>query len=364
MILFAGGPPPDRPDRPVLLHMHLVRQACARDVLDRTIESAAFNPIIVATGDTVFANSIGQLPITVDFDRPGGSFHFGRRLWELIERYQLDRVLYTGGAAAPLLRVDDWQAIATAGWQHTDAVVANNINSTDWAVITPAAAIAHWVDRLPTDNALGWVLAYESGLKPIGWAASPATRLDIDVPVDAQIAVQHPACGPRLKELVAQLPWQDDRLRAVRQLLRTPASRLILAGRVPSWAWAQVEKHVQCWTRVYSEERGMRAAGRLSAGQVRSLLNDYMQVMGLPRFVEELSSLADAMLWDTRVVWAARGLWPTEADRYAADLSLIDEIADPFLREFAQALATATIPIVTGGHTLVSGGLWALLESL
>ena len=361
LILFAGGP---QPDRPVLLHMHSARQACARDVLDRVIASAAFDPIIVATGDTAFAHSIGQLPVTLDLDRPDNTFHFGQRLLELIERFQLSRFLYMGGAAAPLLPTTELQLIAEVAQQHTNAVVANNINSTDWAVITPADAIARWADRLPNDNALGWVLTYEGGLKPIGWAASPATRLDVDVPIDAQIAVQHTACGPRLKEIVAQLPWSGDRLQAAQQVLRTPGARLILAGRVPSWAWAQVEKSVQCWTRVYSEERGMRAAGRLSTGQVRSLLNDHLQAVGLTRFVDELCSLADAMLWDTRVVWAANGLWPSEADRYAADLGLIDEIEDSFLREFTQALAEAAIPIVTGGHTLVSGGLWTLLESL
>ena len=361
LILFAGGP---QPDRPVLFQMHLARQACARDILDRVIESAAFSPIIVATGDTAFANTIGQLPVTIDLDRPAELFHFGRRLAELIERFQLDRVLYTGGAAAPLLRVDEWQAIAAAAQQQTNTVLANNINSSDWAMITPASAIAQWVERLPNDNALGWVLTYEGGLKPIGWTASPAMRLDIDVPIDAQIAVQHPACGPHLKEVMVHWPWQAVHLQAAMQVLRTPASRLILAGRVPSWAWAQVEKHVQCWTRVYSEERGMRAAGRLSAGQVRSLLNDHLHAVGLTRFVDGLCSLADAMLWDTRVLWAANGLWPSEADRYAADLGMIDEIEDSFLREFTQALAEATIPIVTGGHTLVSGGLWALLESL
>ena len=153
-----------------------------------------------------------------------------------------------------------------------------------------------------------------------------------------------------------------DRLRAAREVLKTPATRVILAGRVPSWALAQMEKSTQCWTRVYSEERGMRAAGRLGAGQVRSLLNDHLQAVGLERFIAELSSMADAILWDTRVLWAARGVWPTEVERYAADLGMVECIADPFLRDFTQAINEAPIPIVTGGHALVSGGLWTLLE--
>jgi hypothetical protein len=242
-------------------------------------------------------------------------------------------------------------------------VIANNIHSTDWAAVAPAAVIADWVDRLSVDNGLGWVLSNDAGLTAMTWPASPATRLDIDVPIDAQIAALHPACGPKLGRVMTDLAWNDARLRAAREVISTRASRLTLIGRVPAWAWSQLEKSAQCWTRVFSEERGMRAAGRLGTGQVRSLLNNHLDAVGLTKFVAELSDMTDAILWDTRVLWAARNLWPSDIDRYAADLGLVDFIEDPFIRAFTQAINDAPIPIVTGGHALVSGGLWALLES-
>jgi hypothetical protein len=361
LIIFAGGPPPDH----ALLHaMQQVRYACAIDLVQRALDAACFEPIVLVTNDRAWANSIGDRPVTIDLDDDRGPFHFGRRLSEVIERYQLERVLYMGAASAPLLPVADLQQIADRV-RHTDRVViANNINSTDWAAINPATIVREWIDRLPSDNSLGWVLSHDAGLTPIAWSPSPATRLDIDVPIDAQIATLHSQCGPQLRCVIQDLQWSTDRLRAAREVLKTPATRVILAGRVPSWAMAQMEKSTQCWTRVYSEERGMRAAGRLGAGQVRSLLNDHLQAVGLDRFIAYLSSMADAILWDTRVLWAARSVWPTEAERYAADLGMVDCIADPFLRDFTQALNEAPIPIVTGGHSLVSGGLWTLLESM
>jgi hypothetical protein len=300
----------------------------------------------------------------VDLDRDDDSFHFGRRLADLIARFESTRVLYMGAASAPLLTVADLARLAETARQRDRAVIANNINSSDWAAITPATIVREWIDRLPSDNSLGWVLSHDAGLEPIGWPPSPATRLDLDVPIDAQIAVRHANCGPRVRAAVMQLPWDDRRLRTACEVLKTRASRVILAGRVPSWSVAQMEKTVQCWTRVYSEERGMRAAGRLGAGQVRSLLNDHLHAVGLPRFMADLCSMADAMLWDTRVLWAANGVWPSEEDRYAADLGLVEAISDPFIRELTQAVLDAPIPIVTGGHALVSGGLWALLESI
>lgn len=361
LIIFAGGAPPTHP---LLQAMQQIRYACAVDLVQRALEAASFDPIVIVTNDRAWANSIADQPATIDLDDDTDRFHFGRRLAEVIDRYQLERVLYMGAASAPLLPSTDLQQIVEKVRHFERVVIANNINSTDWAAITPAMIVRDWVDRLPNDNSLGWVLSHDAGLTPIAWSPSPATRLDIDVPIDAQIAVLHPHCGSNLRAVVQALQWNDDRLRAAREVLKTPATRVILAGRVPSWAMAQMEKSTQCWTRVYSEERGMRAAGRLGAGQVRSLLNDHLQAVGLERFIAELSSMADAILWDTRVLWAARGVWPTEVERYAADLGMVDTITDPFLRDFTQALNEAPIPIVTGGHALVSGGLWTLLESM
>jgi hypothetical protein len=361
LIIFAGGA---LPDHPLLQTMQQIRYACAIDLMQRALEATCFKPIVIVTNDRVWASTIGDLPVTIDLDDDTDPFHFGRRLAEVIDRYRMERVLYLGAASAPLLSAADLQQIADRARQSDRVVIANNINSTDWAAINPALIVREWIDRLPTDNSLGWVLSHDAGLMPIAWAPSPATRLDVDVPIDAQLAVLHPQCGSNLRATVQALNWNTDRLQAAREVLQTPAARVILAGRVPSWAMAQMEKSTQCWTRVYSEERGMRAAGRLGTGQVRSLLNDHLQAVGLERFIAELSSMADAILWDTRVLWAARGIWPTEVERYAADLGLVNDIADPFLRDFTQALNEAPIPIVTGGHALVSGGLWTLLESM
>jgi hypothetical protein len=361
LVMFAGG---ERDTHPLLNDMQRLRQACARDALERAMAAQVYDPIIVATDDADWAGMLNDLPVSIDLDPTDRPFHFGRRLADTIELHHLQRVLYLGAASCPLLGVEQFRQIAAAACQHERAVIANNIHSTDWAAITPASIVTDWIDRLDHDNGLGWVLSNEAGLTPIAWPSSPATRLDIDVPIDAQIAALHPDCGPRLRRVVAELAWPDQRLVAAREVIRTRAARLTLIGRVPAWAWAHLEKSAQCWGRVYSEERGMRAAGRLGAGQVRSLLNEHLRGVGLQRCMADLCSMTDAILWDTRVLWAAQGVWPGEIDRYAADLGLVDTIEEPFIREFTQAVIDAPIPIVTGGHALVSGGLWTLLDSM
>ena len=59
---------------------------------------------------------------------------------------------------------------------------------------------------------------------------------------------------------------------------------------------------------------------------------------------------------------AALWRWGCDADRFHADLLMDAQVEDPFLRAFTAAARTAPVPVVLGGHSLVAGGLAALLE--
>ncbi len=107
----------------------------------------------------------------------------------------------------------------------------------------------------------------------------------------------------------------------------------------------------------------MVASGRLQAGEVRPLLAEAAESWGAEAFIRRLEQMADGVLWDTRVWMAHRGGWPSAADRFAADLGWTDQVADPALRALTAAINRARIPILTGGHGLVSGDVLALLET-
>ena len=50
------------------------------------------------------------------------------------------------------------------------------------------------------------------------------------------------------------------------------------------------------------------------------------------------------------------------ADRFLSDLGRWQDIRDPFLRGLTRAALEAPIPVLLGGHSLMSGGLMALNE--
>ena len=351
-----------RPGPPWLRTMDAIVLAAARDTLARA--AGVFDRLIVATPDREWAESLRDLGAEIDCDRPGEPFHFGRRLADVVTRFGLDRIFYTGAASAPLLSRDDLAAIAHEARGAASVVIANNIHSTDWAAIVPARAVSGLADRFHLDSALGWVLSREAGLTPRLWPRSPASLLDIDTPLDALIAAQHPNAGAALRAAVAASGWPRDRIDAVRRVLATPATRLALIGRVPSWSMGLLEQKTQCWVRVFSEERGMRASGRTASGGVRSLVANYIEAVGVRRFFADLAEMTDAALIDSRVILAARNVWPDDAARFASDLLMPDGVDDAFLREFTQAAAACPIPILLGGHSLVAAGLWTILEEL
>jgi hypothetical protein len=160
------------------------------------------------------------------------------------------------------------------------------------------------------------------------------------------------------------LPLDGKPLAGLLKVLGTPAGHLFIAGRLGPAPWQMLNKATQCWIRVFSEERGMVSSGRQARGEVFSFFADYLAAVGPGAFFETLSTQVEAALIDSRVLLAHHNLWPDEADRFASDMGLVDQINDPWLREFTAAAMACPIPVLLGGHSLLAGDLFAFCEML
>jgi hypothetical protein len=368
LILMVGG----WGDSPVEQTLRRAHQAAAEDLLETLRQTHRVERAIIATDDPSWAPDLPGLPLEVDVDRPGEPFHFGRRLADLIRRAGADRVLYAGGGSAPLMGLQDWFGALDDFIGDRPQAVTNNLYSSDWIAFYPARTLAPRIALLERDNALGWVLSEEWDVPTRALAPSAATRLDLDTPADLLICRAHPRIGPRLRAALdeegsrADSPYgpMTGTVKSILGVMARDGSHLTIIGRSSPAAWAALDRATRCWVRLFVEERGMVASGRLRRGEVRSLLADFLEYAGIDGFFTELASLAEAALMDTRVLMAARGGWPSPADRFNADLLRWQEVRDPFLREFARAAAQVPIPILMGGQSLVNGGLMALVEIL
>ena len=107
----------------------------------------------------------------------------------------------------------------------------------------------------------------------------------------------------------------------------------------------------------------MEADGRAESGAARSLLGFVLDEVGPGRLFDMLRELGDAALIDTRVLAAHAGAFASRPDRFHSDLFAVDEIDNPYLRELTQAALEAPIPVLLGGHSLMSGALMLLNET-
>lgn len=359
LLLLVGG----RGQSEVEQAIDGAHRAAARDLLELLLRAGLIGRAVVATDNPAWGEALAGLPVEVDLDPPGQPFHFGRRLAGLIERYRAQRVLYSGGASAPLLDSDSWGQILARLEESERLVITNNIHSCDWLGFTPAAEMLPLIAQEASDNALAWILAHEGGLPVESLPASAATRFDLDTPIDLLIAQRHPDIGPHLRRFLDGLTWKAPQLDGVMAEMAREGGSLAVAGRVSAAAWAALERATRCWVRVFAEERGMRASGRQERGEARSLLADYLELVGVENFFQELAELTNGVLFDNRVILAARRLWPSALDRFNSDLFRWDRVEEPFLRRFTRAAAEARMPVVLGGHSIVAGGLMALVES-
>jgi len=307
------------------------------------------------------------------------SFHWGRWFTAAIREQMgsapADAVGYAGAGSLALL--DD------AGLDEllspiAGEVVANNRFSADAFVVAgdPDAALRILADAGSDNGAVR--LLEEAGFTSRDLRARPWSRFDVDTPLDLallRLATRLPDVR-RLHQSVAgflemaTLPGgarlEVPHLARLGEVIRDRAGELLVAGRIPASTLAYLESETACRVRAFVEERGMRSARET---RPRSLLADWVGRLGPGELIRELAALADAVVLDTRVVMAAlagssdAGAWPPAEERYASDFGDASRIATPWLRELTEAAAHAPVPVLLGGHALVSDGLRVIVDA-
>jgi hypothetical protein len=296
--------------------------------------------------------------LTLDVD--DGPFHFGHRLSEVIRKNKFDSVVYIGGGSVPLFTTDDFRQVASR--LDEGLAVTNNLFSSDLIAFPVTTEGLPVVERVARDNSLARALHDAGAAAFEALPRTVATQFDIDTPVDVAILRLTSQGGPRLARYLAEQKIDVSRYEAVLPLFLDQTKQIVVAGRVGSHAWSYLERQTACRVRVFAEERGMEADGRADSGAAGSLLGYYLDEVGVDRFFQTLAELGDAAFIDTRVLLAHEHINASREYRFLSDLGTPDDIRDPFLRDFTRAALEAPIPVLLGGHSLMSGGLMALNE--
>lgn len=356
-IIFEGGETGDWLGQA----MYSVRREAVVSNLEEIAASGACDEICLVTDKSELAQEARSLGVRVVWTG-SVAFSFGSTLAQVIEHLRLEAVVCSGGGAVPLLAAADVTDIAGRLKECSNVVLVNNVQSPDLVGFCPASAL--YRGRLPdTDNELGEALR-ELGLRRKVLPPSFRLSLDLDTPTDVVIVGTLPWTKPRIKAAAERLGWPTQRLRAAVSFLERPMSEIALVGRVSTQLITFLNLNFQVRLRIFCEERGMKALGRQARGEVVSVLGTLFQLAGMEKAFEAFESVCHAAFFDSRVLFAHWRRAVSQWDRFHSDLGLWKEIRDPVVRGFTKAAIERAVPVVLGGHSLVSGGLWALGEAL
>jgi len=296
----------------------------------------------------------GATDVTVTGGPPDG-IPFGARLRAFVLSHPTKGVVALGSGAIPLAGPADLLAFVEAAAADDSRALTNNRFSADIVAVSRAEVLQN-VPDLTTDNALPRWLAEVAGYEVTDLRRRWRLGVDIDGPLE--LVLLGSAAGPVSAEIVDRVKV---RLADVRAVAADPGAELIVAGRTSTSGLAWLERRIAARTRAIVEERGLRTA---IAGQrpPRSVLGALLDRDGPASLGRLLAELGEGALVDSRVLLAHRlgadqATWPLPEDRFASDLLLYERVADPWLKELTRAAASAPIPIVLGGHTLVGPGI-------
>ena len=329
----------------------------AAGVSARAAREGGFTSVVLATDDPEAGKGDAY---AVDRDDEGEAFSLRERVLGLAGTLGAEGVAVMGAGALPFLTPEDFAAVREALAGGGDVAVTNNFYSADLTAWAPAGALAR-VGPLERDNVLPRRLRDEAGCEVTVLPRSVRTAFDLDTPADlAVLALSEVTPGAIREALPPEECLPLTPYRALMPLLCDPDAEVLVAGRVGSATWAHLERETACRVRIVSEERGLASAPEGHAP--RSLAGRLLEEVGMERFADELTSMADGVVLDTRVLLAHAGSQTTREDRFQSDLLAAERVANPWLRDLTGALASATVPVLTGGHTLLSGGLMALAD--
>ncbi|MBS3983672.1 MAG: hypothetical protein KGZ41_07700 [Dethiobacter sp.] len=359
VVIFEGNQA-NSPVEELLVH---ARHAALQDNLAKILALPDVNRVFLVTNRPELTVWSDERILPVLNKTAPADFHFGRELFSLVERYRLKAILCLGGAAVPLISQAELTDAVRLVLSKPGRYVTNNVQSADILAFNPATVLKE--HPLPaTDNALVLLLRYGAGFEQCLLPTTPGTQFDIDTPTDLLLLAASPFGGPALRAALSSLQLNTTPVKRLKEVLRGQYPEVALIGRVGAPAIALLNQNFKVRLRVFSEERGMKSLGRLERNEVVSLLGYFLEEVGLERFFKYLERTVQAALIDTRVLFAHLKKPLSDADRFYSDLGFYEQVEDEFVREFTRAASQCAIPILLGGHSLVSGCLWVLVEEI
>ncbi len=339
-----------------------IRHAAILDNCRKFRQCSLLGDIIVATNDDDLPLILSHCPCRIHRFQSGEHFHFGRLLTDLVHEYRCEKVFYLGGGAGLFLTSREIEEICRELSEKEGIFFTNNFFSSDFVAFSPGSIVDSF--ELPKiDNLLAYLLKEEGGLELRRIPPSWGTMFDIDTPADIMVLSLLPGVPPATAEALQSLHFDRSRLEKLIGLFTDGSKELMIYGRLNPRVAVHMEESLRCRLRIFSEERGMKARGRVERGEVGSIISSLMGRVGLQDFFHIVETFCHGAVLDSRLICAHYKRDASRKDRFLSDIGDYNAIDDDFVRELTRLSTGAAVPVVLGGHSLLSGGLWVLSEA-
>jgi len=334
-------------------------EASACDVLQLGLDADCFDYIALVT-DRLVEQSIPP-GVELSLDNPDKEFQFGERLQEISQQSACEQFVYIGAGSAPLISADDLIDLKERLNSKYLTCITNNYFSADLFALNSSFVLSQLSKSPRTDNEVPRVLKEELNVHIEELPRNTITQFNIDSPLDLLALDCASAGGPLLRESITKWNGNSHFLSDAAKVLKDSSKQIFVSGRVGSQTWQYLERQTACRVRLLSEERGMGAAGSFGVLRARSLLGQIIESIGSSQcFTEWIPTLCDVAFIDIRPI-LAHMRWETSVeDRFNADLLRYHKIQHPGLRSLVEAASSSSVPVIIGGHSLVSGDLMLL----
>ncbi|MBW2121844.1 MAG: hypothetical protein JRH07_08365 [Deltaproteobacteria bacterium] len=336
------------------------KRANVLDHVEKACHVEEIGSIILVTNCPIMEKSLKDYPVILERVSPQEMVPFGERLGRIIRKHRVEALFYVGGGSGVFMDAEDMARMARAVLASPDMLLVNNFFSTDFAALGRDVALGT-LGRCRKDNHLGMVLGRDQGVKTRVLPPSLMARFDIDTPTDLMMLKTHPPREGHISRVVSDLPMDISSIFHLMDVLVDRDREAAIMGRIPPEIALFFDRETACHLRFHIEERGME--GGKGGEAVWSLVGLCLEKAGIASFFRTLGAHIHGAVVDSRVFFRHFGLHPSRRDRFSSDILQPEEIADPWVRLLTEAARECPIPVILGGHTLVSGGLYILAEA-
>ncbi|MBI2251738.1 MAG: hypothetical protein HYU63_03125, partial [Armatimonadetes bacterium] len=244
--IILQGPPAENNE--ITLFFQEAREAIVRDTLNKVSFIPEIKEKILISGSQKLLKDFKE--IKTKFLPYKKHFHLGNYLLELIQEYNLNKLIYFGGGAAPLISKEELSKLAGILIKEKNIVVANNFFSCDFLGFTPASTL-NLIEDLPAcDNPLSFLLAEKGGLRYKRLPVSAGTFFDIDTPIDLAILKLYPENGYFTKKILESYPFPTDKLKKIQSIFKNNKNEILIFGRISSAVYSYLFGKLLCRLRV------------------------------------------------------------------------------------------------------------------